>query len=102
MVHRLKPWVAGNEEPGGVAGTSGATRSPTAVRLASVLNDAWLTALQVHPSEHPCACVLYIDNGDEVIQALSPSPRHNLHQTLMDPENHIPHEGVPQLSSCTS
>lgn len=55
------------------------------MRLAHVLQDAWLTALQVHPSQHPCACVLYMDDGDDVLRTLAPSPRHDLHRVLMDP-----------------
>lgn len=64
-------------------------RDTVAARLARVLEDAWLTALQVHPSEHPCAAVLYVDDGDYVAQTLAPSPRHDLHQVLTDPAQQL-------------
>lgn len=54
-----------------------------------MLQDAWLTALQVHPSQHPCACVLYMDDGDDVLRTLAPSPRHDLHRVLMDPAQQL-------------
>lgn len=60
-------------------------RDSFAAQLAHILHDAWLTALQVHPSLHPCACVLYVDDGDYAVQTLAPSPRDDLHQVLMDP-----------------
>lgn len=83
--------LAGSAEGDGDGGAvmAAGVRDSAAAKLAHILHDAWLTALQVHPSQHPCASVLFVDDGDYAVQTLAPSPRDDLHQVLMDPIKYL-------------